>query len=337
MGCVLSTAIASLLCHNSCSISKLVSKFAFFPPQPPSYQLRPRPPARHAAPPRHELLFREPQMQRAADALAQQNNHGTTLTADKVVTRYGQTVALLHVAHPDATHTLLWSHGNAMDIGEMYFFLVQLAVRLRVHVCAYDYSGYGASSGSPSEENCYADIAAVADHLERAHGVVPERELVLYGQSVGSAPSLWLGARRRVAGIVLHTPLLSGLRVLIPPLPDATCSVQACCSPHCIYGACDPFPNRKRISKVTCPVLLIHGTNDETIDMAHTSELFERCPVEHRRSPYIVAGAGHDNVVESDPAAFFKTVEDFLGSISVDMSALASTMGTEKPAQLAAT
>ena len=74
-------------------------------------------------------------------------------------------------------------------------------------VLAYDYSGYGASSGAPSEANCYADIQAAHDYL-RSRGV-DSSSLLLYGQSVGSAPSLWLAARCAVAGVVLHTPLMS--------------------------------------------------------------------------------------------------------------------------------
>lgn len=59
-----------------------------------------------------------------------------------------------------------------------------------MNVVAYDYSGYGASTGKPSEPNVYADISAVYEHL-RAGGLDTERHLVLYGQSVGSAPTLW--------------------------------------------------------------------------------------------------------------------------------------------------
>ena len=61
--------------------------------------------------------------------------------------------------------TLLWSHANAMDCGEMYFFFLELATRLRVNICAYDYSGYGASTGEPSEANAYSDALAVYNHL----------------------------------------------------------------------------------------------------------------------------------------------------------------------------
>ena len=39
MGCVMSAAIAVLLCKHKCSVERLTSSMSFHPPQPPSYTL----------------------------------------------------------------------------------------------------------------------------------------------------------------------------------------------------------------------------------------------------------------------------------------------------------
>jgi pimeloyl-ACP methyl ester carboxylesterase len=66
----------------------------------------------------------------------------------------------------------------------------------------------------PSESNTYADIEAVYQCLETEYGVSQE-DLILYGQSVGSGPTLHLAAKLpRLRGVVLHSAILSGLRVL---------------------------------------------------------------------------------------------------------------------------
>lgn len=68
----------------------------------------------------------------------------------------------------------------------------------------------------PSEQNTYADIDAAFDHLVGPLGV-PEEDVILYGQSVGSGPTVDLAARKRkIRGVVLHSPLLSGVRVMYP-------------------------------------------------------------------------------------------------------------------------
>lgn len=66
----------------------------------------------------------------------------------------------------------------------------------------------------PSESNTYADIEAIYECLETRYGVSQE-DLILYGQSVGSGPTLHLAAKLpRLRGVVLHSGILSGLRVL---------------------------------------------------------------------------------------------------------------------------
>lgn len=68
----------------------------------------------------------------------------------------------------------------------------------------------------PTECNTYADIDAAYKCLKEKYGVIDE-QLILYGQSVGSGPTLDLASRlSNLKGVVLHSPILSGLRVLYP-------------------------------------------------------------------------------------------------------------------------
>lgn len=68
----------------------------------------------------------------------------------------------------------------------------------------------------PSEFNTYYDIEAVYNCLKGEHDINPE-DLILYGQSVGSGPTLHLASRlQKLRGVVLHSAILSGIRVLYP-------------------------------------------------------------------------------------------------------------------------
>lgn len=69
-------------------------------------------------------------------------------------------------------------------------------------------------NSQPSEYDTYADIEAVYECLQTEYGISQE-DLILYGQSVGSGPTLHLAAQLpRLRGVVLHSAILSGLRVL---------------------------------------------------------------------------------------------------------------------------
>ncbi|KAF5397400.1 Alpha/beta hydrolase domain-containing protein 17C [Paragonimus heterotremus] len=162
---------------------------------------------------------------------------------------------------------------------QMAGFLQSLAYRFGVNILCYDYSGYGVSTGQRLEENLYADAEAVLKELLERYQV-PLEQIVLYGQSIGTAPTVDLATKYKVAGVVLHSPFMSGLRVVCPGTTRRFCF--------------DPFTNIDKVSKILSPTLIIHGTDDEIIGIHHGRELFSRlsCPLE----PAWIEGAGHNDI-----------------------------------------
>ena len=108
---------------------------------------------------------------------------------------------------------ILFSHGNAADLGHMSSFYLSLGTRINCNIFSYDYSGYGVSSGKPSEKNLYSDIDAAWHALRTRYGISPEN-IILYGQSIGTAATIDLASRYEVGAVILHSPLMSGIRVL---------------------------------------------------------------------------------------------------------------------------
>mmetsp|Transcript_25756 Transcript_25756/g.72433 ORF Transcript_25756/g.72433 Transcript_25756/m.72433 type:complete len:82 (-) Transcript_25756:715-960(-) len=56
----------------------------------------------------------------------------------------------------------------------------------------------------------------------------------------------------------------------------------------------------------------MHGTADTTVDCSHTHSLYKRCPEHLRHEPYILPGAGHDNLIEANPQRYFQTLRRFI-------------------------
>lgn len=210
-------------------------------------------------------------------------------------TRSGGRVPVFYIATPGATETILFSHGNASDCGAMYQIYLLMAHTLRVNVVAYDYTGYGASKAfnrRPTEHQTYIDILAVYQWcIERRIVENPERQLILYGQSVGSGPSTYLAIRKPVAGLVLHSPILSGLRVL-------TASRALACF--------DIFPNINRIVNVSCPVFVMHGEEDMEVPLHHGLELHEAVPSKFQYQPWWVPLRGHNDVLYNNEEEFIR-------------------------------
>jgi dipeptidyl aminopeptidase/acylaminoacyl peptidase len=131
----------------------------------------------------------------------------------------------------------------------------------------------------PSEPNTYADIEAAYECLEHTYGV-QEENVVLYGQSVGSGPTLDLATRKpHLRGVVLHSPILSGLRVMYPVK-------------HTYWF--DIYKNIDKIGLVNCPVLVMHGTSDEVVDCSHGKQLYELS--KEKYEPLWLKGGGHCNL-----------------------------------------
>ncbi|KAA3459547.1 Abhydrolase domain-containing protein [Gossypium australe] len=255
--------------------SNVAARFAFFPPDPPTYDVH----------------------KDDSGKLVLQG-----MTADKNIdvhmldTKGGNKIIATFWRHPVARLTLLYSHGNAADLGQMHELFNELRAHLRVNIMSYDYSGYGASTGKPTEFNTYYDIEAVYNCLKKEYGVKQE-DLIVYGQSVGSGPTLHLASRvKKLGGVVLHSAILSGIRVLYPVK---------------MTFWFDIFKNIDKIRRVQCPVLVIHGTDDEIVDWSHGKRLWELS--KEKYDPLWVKGGGHCNL-ETFPE-YIKHLRKFISTI----------------------
>jgi len=103
---------------------------------------------------------------------------------------YGLRVPSVHIrCMAKAQFTIIYSHGNAEDLGGNFEQLHNLADLLSCNVFAYEYPGYGIAEGEPSEGGCYAAAEAAYKHVTNELGV-DAGDVVLYGRSLGSGPTV---------------------------------------------------------------------------------------------------------------------------------------------------
>ncbi|KAM7280446.1 hypothetical protein ACFE04_007580 [Oxalis oulophora] len=283
--------------------SSMAAKFAFFPPTPPSYEL-----IEGKDDDNDKLTITGFSTKENVDVL-------------RLNTKRGNQVAAVYFKNPKASLTLLYSHGNAADLGQMYDLFSELSLHLKVNVMGYDYSGYGQSTGKPSEQNTYTDIEAVYRCLEEKYDV-KEEDIILYGQSVGSGPTLDLATRLpKLRAVVLHSPIMSGLRVMYPVKRT--------------YWF-DIYKNIDKIPFVKCPVLVIHrvslkpspfmcleekftvylafdmqGTSDDVVDWTHGKQLWDQC--KEKYEPLWIKGGNHCDL-ELYPQ-YIKHLKKFISAI----------------------
>uniref|UniRef100_A0A158P9Z3 AB hydrolase-1 domain-containing protein n=1 Tax=Angiostrongylus cantonensis TaxID=6313 RepID=A0A158P9Z3_ANGCA len=196
---------------------------------------------------------------------------------------------------------VIFCQPNASDLGEYLqpccANIPLMAELFDTDVYAFDYSGYGYSSGKPSEANIYADIRAVYEFVRKTR---PDKKIVLLGFSLGTATVSDMAASRPegLAGVVLVAPFTSGLRLIgDQPEKPTTCTL-------------DRFNTYEKVGKIVVPLLVCHGNQDETIEVEHGLELARLA----RRAvpPLIIDEANHITIFNGKYMQTFTRIRRFL-------------------------
>ena len=199
-------------------------------------------------------------------------------------------LAAVHRVNPEARYTLLYSHGNAVDIGRLQH-LFDAFYRHGYSVLAYDYSGYGLSDGQASEGQSYRDIDAAYTYL-RASGV-PAENIIAYGHSLGAAVSIELATKQPLAALVLEAPFATAFRVIthVPLFPF------------------DKFANLDKLPAINVPLYIMHSRNDRVVPFWHSQKLFDVAGP--NKTAYWLDKAGHDHISASGDEYWWR-LQDFV-------------------------
>lgn len=220
-------------------------------------------------------------------------------TIIKLTASDGLKISALYLPNEKADYTILYSHGNAEDLGDILPWLERLRCA-GFAVFAYDYHGYGTSEGKPTERNSYRDIDAAYDYLTGQLKVPPQR-IIAHGYSVGGGPAVDLAARRPLAGLILESSFITAFRVVTRiPLSPFDC-----------------FRNIDKIKKAHVPVLVIHGSDDRVVPVSHGERLFKEAGEPKRFLR--VAGADHMNLREVAGNRYEEALRDFARLIAMSV------------------
>lgn len=167
------------------------------------------------------------------------------------------------IPHPLSKGTILFFHGNAGNISDRVDNLA-LLYRNGLSVFIFDYRGYGQSEGSPSETGVYLDGDAAFEHITTRLNI-PAGQITFFGRSLGAAVAAHTARGRPIRGLILENAFPSAYamgEIILPWVPMLK-----------------PFMNVRletanHAGRRICPLLQIHGTDDEVVPFAVGQELF---------------------------------------------------------------
>jgi fermentation-respiration switch protein FrsA (DUF1100 family) len=163
---------------------------------------------------------------------------------------------------------------------------------------ALSYRGYGGSTGSPSEIGLIADAEAA---YEFAAARTTASRIVAFGESLGTGVAVALAATHRVGGVILQAPFTSAA--------DIGARVYRFLPVRLLMK--DTFRSDLRISKVTAPLLVLHGGRDTVVPMALGEQLFALANEPKRFVRF--AGGAHNDL---DQHGALAAARMFMGQIS---------------------
>ena len=186
---------------------------------------------------------------------------GFALAEEHVLTTAdGERVIVWHVAPRAGHRVVIYFPGNGDTLAGSAPRFEEMTAD-GTGLVALSYRGYAGSSGNPSEQGLLRDGAAA--YAFTAAQYDPGR-VVLWGFSLGTGVAVALAAEHPVAGLILEAPYTSIADIAATAFPWLPAR----------YLLRDTFRSDERISRVTAPLLVMHGAQDTTIPIAFGERLF---------------------------------------------------------------
>jgi uncharacterized protein len=173
----------------------------------------------------------------------------------------GVQITAWYVKPQDSKPVIVYFHGNGGALRNRVGRFKKL-VGSGIGLVALEYRGYGGNAGSPSEHGLIADGEAAYAFAAARY---PVKQIVLWGESLGTGVAVAVAAEKPVDRVVLEAPFTSAA---------AVASIHYWYMPVRLLMK-DQFHSDQRIGKVTASLLILHGVHDNVVPYAMGERMFE--------------------------------------------------------------
>ena len=182
---------------------------------------------------------------------------------------------------------IIYSHGNAEDLLLCSQFIRTLSTEMKCDTLCWDYSGYGLNSTDPFERSAdginLSLQTVVKSMLEKGYQM---SNLIMWGYSLGTGPSIHNVARMCDEGKPPRALILFGAySSILDVVKDISMKYV---SRDLTSMFTERWDSKENITRVKCPVLLLHGQSDGLINMKHSKKLYEKCKKNNKNNSIII-------------------------------------------------
>ncbi len=198
---------------------------------------------------------------------------------------------------------VLFCHGNAGNISHR-METIEVIHNLGLSVFIFDYRGFGQSQGTPSEQGTYKDIQAAWEYLVQKEQIPPEK-ILLWGRSLGGPIAAYMAKKKQSCGLILESTFTS--------IPEMAKKVYPFLPVKRVVRF--NYPTRKFLPEISCPLLIIHSTEDELVPYHFGRELFDAAR-EPKRFLQIRGGHNEGHLVSGFD--YVQGVKGFISELILD-------------------
>ena len=174
---------------------------------------------------------------------------------EKVQIRTSDNINLLgwfHKKDLNRFKTIVYFHGNAGKLENRIYKLNHFK-DMDVNFLIISWRGFSGNSGKPTEQGLYKDGKSAIDWLKKI-GLV-EKDIILYGESLGTGIATQIAQNKKFAGLILETPFTSMVDAAKNKYPFFPIK----------YLLKDKYDSEKKIKNIKSPLLVMHGEVDKIV------------------------------------------------------------------------
>ena len=192
----------------------------------------------------------------------------------------GARLNALHFRVEKPRGIVVYYHGNAGDLSR-WGTICSSFLEHKYDVLVMDYRTYGKSTGKLSEDALYKDAELF---YKKAQSLFPENKIIVYGRSIGTPLASYIASKNAPKKLILETPFYDFKKLVkakVPYLPVNKLLKY-------------DFPTSKFVKEVSCPITIIHGTDDGVVPFESGKLLYSIIPEEQRTMVRIKGGKHND-------------------------------------------
>ena len=158
--------------------------------------------------------------------------------------------------------TILFFHGNAGSLENRTYKLNHFK-NLNLNFLIIAWRGFSGNKGKPNEMGLYEDAKSAIKWL-KAKGI-KEKNIILYGESLGTGVAVEVAQNKNYAGVILESPFTSMVNMGKKYYPFFPVNLLLK----------DKFESYKKINNIFVPVLIMHGKVDKIVPYDMGKKMYE--------------------------------------------------------------